>query len=399
MVPPPGPLDGITVLDLTRVLSGPYCTMLLGDMGARVIKIEQPGRGDDTRAWGPPFVHGESTYFLSINRNKESVTLDYKQPEGREILEQLVQRADVLVENFRPGALERAGFGYETLGTRYPRLVYASISGFGQSGPRRDEPGYDAVIQAEGGLMSITGAADGPAYRLGVAVADFISGLFAAQGILAALFARERRGTGQRVDVAMLDAVVALLTYQAGSWFATGEIPRRLGNRHPSIAPYDTFDASDGEFVLAVGNDSQFRACCAVLGNEALADDPRFSTNAARVAHYDVLRALLNDRFRTATRQQWIARLTAASVPAGAVRTVDEVLGDPQVVAREMITALDHPLLGSLKQLGLPVKLSGTPGALRRAPPRLGEHTDSVLTHDLGYDTDRISALRRARVI
>jgi len=399
MVPPPGPLDGITVLDLTRVLSGPYCTMLLGDMGARVIKIEQPGRGDDTRAWGPPFVHGESTYFLSINRNKESVTLDYKQPDGRAILERLVERADVLVENFRPGALDRAGFGYETLETRYPRLVYASISGFGQNGPRRDEPGYDAVIQAEGGLMSITGAADGPAYRMGVAVADFISGLFAAQGILAALFARERRGTGQRVDVAMLDAVVALLTYQAGSWFATGEVPRRLGNRHPSIAPYDTFDASDGEFVLAVGNDSQFKSCCAVLGTDALADDPRFSTNAARVAHYDVLRRLLNERFQTGTRQHWMARLTAASVPAGAVRTVDEVLGDPQVTAREMIAALEHPLLGSLKQLGLPVKLSATPGTLRLPPPRLGEHTDSVLTDDLGYDTERISALRRARVV
>ena len=399
MVPPAGPLDGITVLDLTRVLSGPYCTMLLGDMGARVIKVEQPGRGDDTRAWGPPFLEGESTYFLSINRNKESITLDFKQPEGRAILSQLVERADVLIENFRPGALERAGFGYETLASRHPRLVYASISGFGQNGPRRDEPGYDAVIQAEGGLMSITGPAGGPAYRLGVAVADFISGLFAAQGILAALLVRERRGIGQRVDVAMLDAVVALLTYQAGSWFATGEVPQRMGNRHPSIAPYDTFMASDGEFVLAVGNDSQFRACCAVAGMDALSDDPRFATNAARVEHYDVLRPLLNERFRTETRQRWIARMTAASVPAGAVRTVDEVLADPQVLAREMVAALDHPLLGSLKQLGLPVKLSGTPGALRRPPPRLGEHTDAVLQQDLGIDAERIAALRRARVV
>jgi crotonobetainyl-CoA:carnitine CoA-transferase CaiB-like acyl-CoA transferase len=373
--------------------------MLLGDMGARVIKIEQPGRGDDTRAWGPPFISGESTYFLSINRNKESVTLDFKQPEGRAILAQLVRRADVLVENFRPGTLERVGFGYEAVASINPRVVYASISGFGQNGPRRDEPGYDAVIQAEGGLMSITGAADGPAYRLGVAVADFISGLFAAQGILAALFARERRGTGQRVDVAMLDAVVALLTYQAGSWFATGDVPQRLGNRHPSIAPYDTFDGSDGEFVLAVGNDAQFRSCCGVLGVGALADDPRFATNAARVEHYGTLRPLLNDRFKTGTRQDWIARLTAAGVPAGAVRTVDEVLADPQVTAREMIAALDHPLLGSLKQLGLPVKMSGTPGALRRPPPRLGEHTDAVLTVDLGYDDGRIAALRRDRVV
>src|SRR5689334_3893227 len=246
------PLEGITVLDLTRVLSGPYCTMLLADMGARVIKIEQPGKGDDTRAWGPPFLEGESAYFLSINRNKESVTLDFKHPDGRAALDRLAAKADVLVENFRPGTLKKLGLDYGSLAAGHPRLVYCSISGFGQTGPRSKEPGYDAVMQGEGGLMSITGSADGPPYRLGVAIADIVSGMFAAYGVAMALLARERTGKGQQVDVAMLDAVAALLTYQAGNFFASGKVPARLGNRHPSIAPYETFAASDGEFVLAV---------------------------------------------------------------------------------------------------------------------------------------------------
>src|SRR6476661_771108 len=250
MSAPRPPLHGITVLDLTRVLSGPYCTMLLADMGARVIKIEQPGKGDDTRAWGPPFVGGESAYFLSINRNKESVTLDFKQPEGRAILDRLIAKSDVVVENFRPGTLAKQRLDHASLSARYPRLVYCSISGFGHSGPRRSEPGYDAIMQAEGGLMSITGSADGPPYRLGVAIVDIVSGMFAAYGIALALFARERTGRGQEVDLAMLDATVALLTYQAGSFFATGKVPARLGNRHPSIVPYETFTASDGDFVL-----------------------------------------------------------------------------------------------------------------------------------------------------
>src|SRR5947208_1479789 len=284
------PLGGITVLDLTRVLSGPYCTMLLADMGARVIKIEQPGKGDDTRGWGPPFLYptghktagggpdvdGESAYFLSINRNKESVTLDFKHADGRAALDRLIARADVVVENFRPGTLAKIGLDYDSLAAKHPRLVYCSISGFGQNGPRAREPGYDAVIQGEGGLMSITGAADGPPYRLGVAIADIASGMFAASGVAIALYARERTGRGQQVDLAMLDAVAALLTYQAGNFFASGKVPTRLGNRHPSIAPYETFAASDGEFVLAVGNDEQWRKFCAIA---ELPDDPRFATN------------------------------------------------------------------------------------------------------------------------
>ena len=390
------PLDGITVLDLTRVLSGPYCTMLLADMGARVIKIEQPGRGDDTRAWGPPFLEGESAYFLSINRNKESVTLDFKHPDGRAVLDRLLARADVVVENFRPGTLAKLGLDYASLAPAHPRLVYASVSGFGQTGPRRHEPGYDAVIQAEGGLMSITGAADGPPYRLGVAIADIVSGMFAAYGVMTALFARERTGRGQQVDVAMLDAVAALLTYQAGNFFASGRPPGRLGNRHPSIVPYETFAAEDGDFVLAVGNDDLWRSFCDVAD---LHLGERFATNRQRVEGYDELRPIVADALRLRPRQYWIERLTAAGVPCGSVRTVQEVFDDPQVAARGMIAELEHAAIGPLRMLGVPVKLSDTSGAVRTPPPLLGQHTDAVLQCDLGFDPEAVARLRARTVV
>jgi len=390
------PLDGLTVLDLTRVLSGPYCTMLLGDMGARVIKIEQPGKGDDTRAWGPPFLEGESAYFLSVNRNKESVTLDFKQPEGRAVLDQLIARSDVLVENFRPGTLAKPGFDYAALKDRYPRLVYCSVSGFGQTGPRRNEPGYDAVMQGEGGLMSITGTPEGPPVRLGVAIADIVSGMFAAYGISMALFARERTGRGQEVDVAMLDAVTALLTYQAGNFFASGKSPVRLGNRHPSIAPYETFTAADGDFVLAVGNDELWKKFCAVAELDA---GDRFATNRQRVSDYDALRPIIASRLKTQPRRHWIERLTAAGVPCGSVRDLQELFDDPQVKAREMLALIEHQTIGALKVLGVPVKLSETPGLLRSAPPRLGEHTTTVLQRDLGLDAGVIARLREQKVI
>ena len=390
------PLDGIMVLDLTRVLSGPYCTMLLADMGARVVKIEQPGKGDDTRAWGPPFLEGESAYFLSINRNKESVTLDFKHPEGRAILDRLVARADVVVENFRPGTLGKLGLDYRALAARHPRLVYCSVSGFGQTGPRTKEPGYDAVMQGEGGLMSITGSADGPPYRLGVAIADIVSGIFAAYGVAMALLARERTGKGQEVDVAMLDAVTALLTYQAGNFFASGKVPTRLGNRHPSIVPYETFAASDGDFVLAVGNDDQWRRFCAVAD---LPEDSRFATNRQRVTAYDELRPFVADRLRTRPRQHWIERLNAAGVPCGSVRNLQELFDDRQLEAREMIARVEHATIGQLRTLGVNVKLSETPGGVRTAPPTLGQHTDAVLQNDVGLRADEIEALRRERVI
>jgi len=390
------PLEGITVLDLTRVLSGPYCTMLLADMGARVIKIEQPGKGDDTRGWGPPFLNGESAYFLSVNRNKESVTIDFKHPEGRALLNRLVDRCDVLVENFRPGTLAKLGLDYASLSTRHPQLVYCSVSGFGQTGPRRQESGYDAVIQAEGGLMSITGAADGPPFRLGVAIADIVSGMFAAYGISLALLSRERSGRGQEVDIAMLDAVSALLTYQAGAYFASGHVPRRLGNRHPSIVPYETFAASDGDFVLAVGNDDLWKTFCEVAD---LDFGDRFATNRQRVMGYDTLRPLIASRLETQTRQYWIERLTAAGVPCGSVRDIGELFGDPQLRARDMVASVQHETIGSMEVLGVPVKLSATPGSVRTPPPRLGEHTAAVLAHDLGLGADAIATLREQRAI
>jgi crotonobetainyl-CoA:carnitine CoA-transferase CaiB-like acyl-CoA transferase len=380
-------LEGLFVLDFSRVLAGPYCTMQLGDLGARVVKIEQPGRGDDTRAWGPPFVGGESAYFLSVNRNKESLALDLKDTRSRPVLDALLARADVVVENFRPGTMERLGLGYAEVAARHPRIVYCSISGFGQTGPRRAEPGYDAMMQAEGGLMSITGAAGGPPVRLGVAIGDIATGMFAVQGILAALFARERLGRGQLVDIAMLDAVTALLTYQASAAFATGDTPVRLGNRHPSIAPYDTFAAADGEFVLAVGNDDQFRRLAEVLGRPALASDARFTTNADRVAHHEALRRELLPLLGARTRADLVQALTAAGVPSGAVRSVTEALADPQLAAREMIVPLEHLTAGSIRVLGTPLKLSDTPAAVRTPPPALGQHTAAILA-ELGIRDD-----------
>ena len=392
------PLEGLTVLDFSRVLAGPYCTMQLGDLGARVIKIEQPGRGDDTRAWGPPFISGESAYFLSVNRNKESVALDLKHAAARPILDALLARADVLVENFRPGTMERLGLGYDTVAAQHPRLVYCSISGFGQSGPRRAEPGYDAMMQAEAGLMSITGAGDGPPFRVGVAVGDIATGMFAVQGILAALVARGRTGRGQRVDVAMLDAITALLTYQASSALATGETPVRMGNRHPSIAPYDTFTAADGEFVLSVGNDDQFRRLASVLRQPALADDPRFRTNADRVAHSDALRRELTAWLSSWRRADLLEALKHAGVPSAAVRTITEALADPQLAAREMIVPLEHVSAGTVRVLGTPLKLSATPASVRTPPPALGEHTETVLA-ETGLSADEIRELKRAGAI
>lgn len=394
----PGPLAGITVLDLSRVLSGPFCTMQLADMGARVIKVEHPERGDDTRAWGPPFLGGESAYYLSINRNKESISLDMKHPEARPVLDRLLDAADVLVENFRPGTVRKFGLAYDQIAERAPRLVYCSISGFGQHGPRRDVPGYDAVVQAEGGLMSVTGSADRPAVRLGVAIGDMVAGLYATYAIALALLARETTGRGQYIDVGMLDSVVSLLTYQAGLYFADGTVPRRMANRHPTIAPYDTFPAADGDFVLAVGNDDQWRRLCTVLGLDAPAADQRFVTNEQRVRHYESLRPLLVEAFRRHTRAALIERLLDAGVPCGSVRNVEEVLADPQLAAREMIVRLHHAAAGEISVLGIPPKLSDTPGSVRLPPPRLGEHTDTVLG-ELGYSGGEISRLRAAGVV
>jgi crotonobetainyl-CoA:carnitine CoA-transferase CaiB-like acyl-CoA transferase len=394
-----GPLSGITVVDLSRVLSGPYCTMQLADMGARVIKIERPGAGDDTRAWGPPFVHGESAYFLSINRNKESITLNFKHPEGRQLLDELIAKADILVENFRPGTLDDMGLGYKALHTKHPRLIYTSISGFGHTGPQRERAGYDAVLQGEAGIMSLTGPADGSGYKVGIAIADLASGLFAAQGTLLALYARERTGIGQHVDVAMLDSVAALLTYQAGIYFANGEPPKRAGNAHPTVAPYETFRAKDGDVILAAGNDDLWRKFCRIAGLDAHVADPRFATNRERVRNYDALRPIVAEVFLTKTRNEWLAVLNDAGIPAGPVRDLHEVLTDEQLLARDMVHRLQHSVAGEVQVLGVPIKLSETPGAVRTAPPALGEHTEQVLTGDLGLSAAKVAELRTTGVL
>jgi crotonobetainyl-CoA:carnitine CoA-transferase CaiB-like acyl-CoA transferase len=344
-------------------------------------------------------VRGESAYFLSINRNKESLTLDLKHPAAKKVVASLLSKADVLVENFRPGTMERLGLGYDTTAAQNQRLVYCSISGFGQTGPRAQEAGYDAVMQAEGGLMSVTGAADGPPYRLGVAIANIATGMFAAQGVLAALLARERTGRGQLVDVAMLDSVTALLTYQAAIYFATGTTPPRMGNRHPTIVPYETFRTADGDFVLAVGNDDQFRRLSKVVERPDLASDPRFATNAGRVEHYGALKPELDATFAKWKRKDLVDALIAAGVPCGGVRSVAEALADPQTAAREMVKVLAHPTAGEIRALGSPLKLSETAADVRDAPPVLGQHTDAILRQDVGLSDDEIRGLREAGAI
>ena len=391
-------LSGITVLDCTRVMSGPYCTLQLADMGARVIKIEHPARGDDTRAWGPPFVGGESVYFLSVNRNKESLTLDFKQPEGRAILESLLGGADVLVENFRPGTLGAIGLDYAAMATRFPRLVYASISGYGHTGPLRHLPGYDAVSQAEGGLMSITGDVEGAPVRLGLPIVDLVAGLFAAQGILLSLLDRQSTGKGRHVEISMLDSVAGLLTYQAANYFATGENPPRMGNAHASIVPYGTFDVRDGQLMLAIGNDDQWGRFCRVAGVTAIAGDARFATNPQRVAHRDALLSILAPVLKSRDRDDWTRQLREAGVPCGAVRTIGEAVADPQLSARGMITTLEHPTSGGLRVLGNPVKFAGGEREADRAAPTLGQHTAAILG-ELGWSAAEFEDLLGKKVV
>jgi crotonobetainyl-CoA:carnitine CoA-transferase CaiB-like acyl-CoA transferase len=386
-------LADLLVVDLSRILAGPYCTMTLGDLGARVIKIEEPGKGDDTRRWGPPFWEGESAYFLSVNRNKESVTLDLRQGEGRRILWRLIDRADILVENFRPGTLARLGFGWDACHALNPSLIYASVSGYGLTGPEAARPGYDLIAQGEGGVMSLTGDPDGAPAKAGVSQADIVAGLWALTGILAALHHRERTGRGQRVDTSLLEGQVGLLTYHAANYWATGEPPARLGNRHPNLTPYETFRTRDAWITVGAGNDGLFEKLCAALGAPELATHPHFRTNADRLAHRAALEATLGRRFAAFTAGEVLARLAAAGVPAGPVRTVPEVLELEQVRAREMVVDLPHPAIPGFRTTGVPVKLSATPGRPRSAPPLLGQDTDAVLG-EVGYDEAAIARLR-----
>lgn len=393
------PLAGLRVLDLTRVLAGPYCTMMLADMGADVVKVERPDSGDDTRGFGPPFVGGESTYFMSVNRNKRGMTLNLKHERGLALLRDMVAQADVTVENFRPGLMEALGLDYDATREINPGLVYCSISGYGSTGPEASLPGYDLIIQGEGGVASLTGPEDGPPFKVGTSQADIVAGVMACQGILLALLVRERTGRGQRIDIGMLDCQVALLSYQAGIYFATGESPVRMGNRHPSIAPYETFGCRDGYLNVACGNESMWRRFCAAAGLGELAENPRFRTNRDRVAHADELRAALEPVLARRTAEEWILTLRAAGVPSGRIHSVADVCEHPQTVAREMVVQLDHPRAGAIRVTGVPIKLSDTPGEVRSPPPLLGEHTGQVLSDWLGMSDADVDALRRDGVL
>lgn len=394
----PGPLDGIRVVDLSRVVAGPYCTMTLGDMGADVVKIEQPGRGDESRAFGPPFLGGESPYYLSINRNKRSCTVDLKHEAGRAVVRRLIAGADVVIQNFRPGAAARLGLDYETVAARRPEVVYCSISGFGEGGPDADRPGYDLIVQGESGLMDLTGEADGPPTRIGTSIADLTAGMMAAQGILLALYARRTTGRGQHVRVAMLDAVASLLTYNAGNYFASGEVPTRRGNDHPSVVPYQTLRARDGWMNLGIANDSLWVRYCDAVGRPDLRDDPRFATAPERVRHRDVLVPIVVEITAGRTVAEWMDVLGAAGVPCGRIRNVAEVCTNPQLTARGKVVEHPHPTAGRVRMIGQPIELSETPGRIDRAPPLLGEHTDEVL-RAAGYTDEEIRAFRAAGAV
>lgn len=391
-------LEGIKVLDLSRALAGPYCTMMLADMGAEVIKVEMPGKGDDSRSWGPPFVEGESAYFMSINRNKKSLTLNMKSEKSVEIIHKLVKQSDVLVENFRPGAMERLGLGYERVKEMNPRIIYCSISGFGQDGPYRMLPGFDQVLQGMGGLMSITGEAGGPPIKVGVAIADISGGMFAANGIVVALYNREKTGKGQMVDVSLLDSQVAWLTYRAGAYFASGEIPQPMGSGHPVIVPYQAFKAKDVFINIAVGNDQLWEKFCKAVGLEKVMDDPKFATNAKRVENREEIVKIICDLIATRNGEEWLKILTDAGVPCGPIYTLDKIFTDPQVLHRQMLKELDHPKAGRIKVTGIPIKLSDTPGEIKTAPPVLGQHTQEILS-ELGYSDQEVEELHQGKVI
>ena len=395
----PGALDGIRVLDLTRVLAGPYCTMFLGDLGAEVIKVEQPGVGDDTRGWGPPFIGSESAYFLCVNRNKKSVTIDLKSKEGVGLLRRLAERADVLIENFRPGTMERLGMGEKALRAINPKLIYASLSGFGSDGPMSDAPGYDLIVQAWGGLMSITGPADGEPSKVGVAIIDLVAGLMLGKSIAAALFAREKLGVGQKIDTSLLEAEVACLINVGSNYLIEGKIPRRWGNAHPSIVPYQSFKTGNGYLVIGVASEGIWRRFCDAIGRAEWTDDSRFEKNANRVENRSLLIGLLGEIFLSRSTDEWLTLLNSAEVPCAPVQTVDQVFKAPQVLHREMLVEVDHPTAGTVSMAGIPVKFSLTPASVRLAPPLLGQHTEEVLATWLGLNGEEIAELKSKAVI
>lgn len=391
------PLEGIKVLDLTRVLAGPYATMILGDLGADIIKIEMPIKGDDARHFGP-YINGESAYFISLNRNKRSITLNLKHEKGKEIFLEMVKEADIVVENFRPGTMEKLGLGYKALSQINPRLIYAASSGYGHTGPYSKRAAYDGVVQAMGGLMSITGAEGGNATRVGTSVGDIVAGLFTTIGILAALNYRHKTGKGQMIDVAMLDCQVAILENAIARYVVTGEIPRPGGNRHPSIVPFESFETKDGEIMIAAGNDVLWAEFCRVIFREELISDERFETNLLRNENYNELRPIIAELMKERTTKEWQDKLDDSGVPNGPINTIDKVIENPQVIARDMIVEIDHPVSGKIRIPGIPIKFSHTQGKIRRTSPTLGEHTEEILKELLDYDDLQINILKKENV-
>ncbi|MBS7789190.1 CoA transferase [Roseococcus sp. SDR] len=401
MSQPSGPLKGLRVLDLTRVLAGPTCTQMLGDLGAEIIKIEKPDSGDDTRGFAPPFwpETKESAYFLGVNRNKQSVTVDIAKPEGQALVHKLLEHCDILAENFKVGALAKYGLGYEQLKAKYPRLIYCSITGFGQTGPYAPRPGYDALIQAMGGIMSLTGEPGGSPQKAGVPVADLFAGLYGCIGILAAVNHRHATGEGQHIDIGMLDTHVAWLANQGMNYLATGENPPRLGNQHPNISPYQEFPTKDGYLILAVGNDPTFERFCRNFGCEHLLADERFATNPKRVANRDLVTQTLTPVMKSKTTSEWVEALEALKIGCGPINTLKDVFADPHVQARDMVVTMQHATGKEIQVIANPVKLSATPPDYRSPPPVLGEHSESVLGGLLGMSAAEIAALREKGIV
>ncbi|PLT35692.1 CaiB/BaiF CoA-transferase family protein [Bacillus sp. V5-8f] len=393
-----GALKGLRVLDLTRVLAGPYCTMILGDMGADVLKVEAPGGSDDTREWGPPYAENVSAYYLSANRNKRAMTLNLKSEPGKEIIKKLIAESDVVIENFKTGTLEKLGLGYEDLRKVNPGIVYCSITGFGQTGPYKDLPGYDFIIQAMSGLMSITGEKQSGPMKVGVAISDVITGLYAAVGILAALNERQTSGVGQSIDISLFDSQLSALVNVASNFLVSELIPEPLGNEHPNIVPYQTFQASDRQLAIAVGNDRQFKNLCLVLGKEQLASDERFATNSQRVKNKELLINILSDAIKEKPAVEWVGLLNDQGIPCGPINNLKQVFQDPQIKERNLVWNCKHPTAGDVSLVGSPLKFSRTPTELSKHPPTAGEHTVDIL-RELDYSEEQINEYKKAKII
>jgi len=392
------PLEGIKVLDVTRILSGPYCTMMLGDLGADVIKIEAPGGSDETRKWGPPYLEGESAYYLSANRNKKGLTLNLKSEEGKSIFLQMVRDADIVVQNFRVGTMEKLGLGYQDLVKENPRIIYCSISGFGQTGRYKSLPGFDHLIQAMSGLMSITGEPDGEPMKLGIPISDLLASLYSVIGILSALQTRNQTGEGQEIDISLLDSQISMLANVASNYLSSGKRPGRYGNQHPNIVPYQVFNASDGKMVVTIGTDQQFKKLCNILDDPALASDPRFINNTQRLANREELIETIDTLFAKKSTYEWFELMQEAGVPCGPINSIDQIFEDPIVLEREMLCEMPHPTIGTFKYVGSPLKFSKTQVEYKQPPPLVGEHTSQIL-NELGFTEKDIKELIEKKII